>query len=375
MRSYPESLAEILRNDKTFINMYGVKIHTKPIPDDPRPGVMDPREYQMALARADAFTKMALENKEGSPQAPQGNPIEAMRRMMGFPNYNMNTIEIYTKYEEHNFDGNIVKLWIYYPRRPEGKTGRPGFIYIHGGGWVGGTPFAVENPCRLLVERADCVVINVDYSLAPEKPFPNAFNDCFNTLKYIYENAEKYGIDKNKIGMGGDSAGGNLTAAVAVKDRDLGTNMLKYQVLLYPAVTFVDHGIEGYEWKLSDYEMDPSQRELIEPNLRLGRPREESDDSTGMAGLYLQNNEDPKDTRISPIFADKKGLCKALIAVAEFDGLRIQGEVYGKMLTEAGVDTRIIRYKGVGHAFLDKLGVLPQAEDVIQEIADDLISL
>jgi acetyl esterase/lipase len=295
--------------------------------------------------------------------------------MMGFPNYNMNTVEIYTKYEEHYFDGNLVKLWFYYPRKPEGKTGRPGFTYIHGGGWVGGTPFTVENPCRLLAERADCVVVNVDYSLAPEKPFPNGFNDCFNTLKYIYDNAEKYGIDKTKLGMGGDSAGGNLTAAVAVKDRDLGSNMLRYQVLLYPAVTFVDNDIDGYEWKLIDYVMDESQRALIEPGLRLGRPRESGEDSTGMAGLYLQHGEDPKDTRISPIFADKKGLCKALISIAEFDGLRIQGEVYGKMLIEAGVDARIIRYKGVGHAFLDKLGVLPQAEDIVQEMANDIRTL
>jgi len=376
MLDYNPNLAKIMQDEKTFIEANGAKIQIKSIPDDARTGVMDPREYRMALDRADAFTKMARPDASATPSDAPADPMAAiygMRAMMGFANYNMNRAEIYTRYDEVELGGNKVGIWAYYPRRPIGKTDRKAFIYIHGGGWVGGSVFAVENPCRLLAERADSVVFNIDYALAPEKPFPSGFNDCWNALKYIYDNAESYGIDREKIGMGGDSAGGNLTACVAVKDRDLGTNMLKYQVLLYPAVTF-DNNIQGYKWNIDNYEIAEEQHAIIEPGLNLGRPRD-GVEGTGMNAMYLQGGEDARMPYISPVFAEKKGLCKCLIMVAEFDGLRVQGEYYGKLLSEAGVDTRVIRYKGVGHAFLDKLGVLPQAEDAVQEIANDLIAL
>jgi acetyl esterase/lipase len=368
MINYNKELSETLRKDKSFISMYGIDIQTKAIPDETRHGVLDQREFEMAKAQAELFSK----NENGSFEE---FSIENIRQMMGFPNLNMNTIEIYTRYEEFNFGGNVVKIWGYYPRKPEGKTGRPGFIYIHGGAWVGGTPFAVENTCKLLAERADCVVFNVDYSLAPEKPYPNGFNDCFNALKYIFENAEKYGVDKNKLGIGGDSAGGNLAAACALKDREMGSGMLKYQALIYPVVTFVSGGIKDYKWRIEDYDISGQQRIFIEPNLMMGRPKEE-DEVDDFARAYLLHDENPRDPYISPLAAaSHKDLCKAFIAVAEFDGLRIQGEIYGKKLLESEVDARVIRYKGVCHGFIDKLGVLPQAEDLIQEIANDIVAL
>lgn len=369
MVRYDKSLAEAMQKDTSTIKMYGTEIQTKRIPDEPRPGCFDPREFELVKKAADAFTKMS----SGASTTPT---IQDLRNIMGFPNLNMNTVEIYTRYEEHNFDGNTVGIWIHWPRKPEEKKGRPGFIYIHGGGWVGGTPYTVENPCRLLAERADCVVFNIDYSLAPEKPYPNGLNDCFNALKYIYANAEKFGVDKNRIGMGGDSAGGNLTAACAIRDRDEGTNVLKYQVLIYPAVILSNTKVAGYEWKLDDYEMSPEQRSFIEPGLTIGRPKDDEKSQLGVESMYLRNGIDPDQPTVSPMLAKSHaGLCKALVAVAEFDGLRIQGEIYGKLLRKAGVDTRIIRYKGVGHAFLDKLGYLPQAEDLVQEMANDIKTL
>ncbi len=369
MLQYDPSLALAMKNDHTTVDMYGIPVLTKGIPDEPRPGHMDPRELECVRKQADFFAKAAQ-----SFSAPPS--LETIRDSMGFPNLNLNTVEIYMRYEEHTFGGNTVKLWIYYPRRPAGKTGRPGFLYLHGGGWIGGTPFAVENPCRLLAERADCVVFNVDYSLAPERPYPNGFNDCWNTLVHVYEHAEDYGVDREKLGMGGDSAGGNLTAACALKDRDLGRGILKYQALLYPAVTFVTKGVPGYRWSIEDYEICEEQRALIEPGMGLGRPAKDGEDEGGMNRFYLQHGEDPADPFLSPLLAPShRNLCRTLIAVAEFDGLRIQGEIYGKKLLEAGVDARVIRYKGVGHAFLDKLGVLPQAEDVVQEMANDLLRL
>ena len=367
MRCYASELSSFLQNDKTQVNAYGVPVLTKAIPDDARPGRIDPRELEILQDRA--AQSIASEVRQAEPS------IQEIRDQMGFPNLNMNTVEIYTRYEEHTFEGNRVAIWIYYPRKPAGKKGRAGFIYLHGGGWMGGTPFTVENPCKLLVERADCVVFNIDYSLAPEKPYPNGLDDCFNAVKHIYANAEQYQIDRQKIGIGGDSAGGNLAAVCALRDRDMATHMLNYQALIYPAVTFVSDGVPGYRWQIEDYEMDPEQRELIDPMLSIGRPVEH-EGSLGVERLYLQHGEDLRDPSVSPLlsssFAD---LCRTLIVTAEFDGLRIQGEVYGKKLLDAGVDVRAVRYRGVFHAFFDKLGVLPQAEDLVQEIANDILGL
>lgn len=366
MIKYSEKLSEFMKSEKTFIQSHGIEIQTKSIPDEPREGYLDPRQYEILKASSDFFEEHSQNDKPS---------IQEMRDSMGFPNLNMNTVEIYTKFEEHIFDGNSVKIWTYYPRKPERKKNRAGFIYIHGGGFIGGTTFTVENPCKLLAERADCVVFNVDYSLAPEKKFPNGFNDCFNTLKYIYENAEKYGVDKNKIGIGGDSAGGNLAAACALKDKNEGTSMLKLQVLIYPAVSLVYAGIPDYKWSLAEYNICEEQKNMILPCLNLGKPSEGLEIDP-LSNLYLESGQDPHDQYISPILAPSfKGLCKTLIGVAEFDGLRIQGENYGKKLKESGVDTRIIRYKGVTHAFFDKLGVLPQTEDFVQEMANEILTL
>lgn len=369
MRRYEEKIIEAMEQGAVTESVHGVPVEIKPIPDEPRPGCMDPRDLELIKQAAQWFA----EHPDEVPLT-----VEEQRNRMGFPNLNLNTVELYTRYISCEFEGNTVGIWVYYPRKPFGKTGRPGFIYLHGGGWMGGSVFAVENPCRLLAERADCVVFNIDYSLAPEKPFPNGMNDCFHALEYIYEHAEEFGVDREKLGMGGDSAGGNLTAVCALRDRDQGTHMLKYQALIYPAVLMGDAAVPGYEWHLDEYEMDEEQRAYIEPGLCLGRPLPEDQPKpeNSVEAYYLQHGESVCEPYISPMCAENHaGLCKALIAVAEFDGLRIQGEYYGKLLLEAGVDTRIIRYRGVDHAFLDKLGVLPQAEDLINQIAKDVRAL
>jgi acetyl esterase/lipase len=362
MKTYEDSLYQKLRQDRTMEEVYGIKVNVKKIPDLDEAGYLDPR--QLEIIKKDQAKKKIIDSNISI--------IEQIRRSMGYPNLNLNTIEIYTKYEEHNFNGNIVKFWIYTPRKPEGKKDRPCFIYLHGGGWVGGTPYVVENPCKLISERADAVVVNVDYALAPEHPFPNGFQDCYNTVKYVYDNAEKYGIDKNKIGIGGDSAGGNLAAVCTLKDMQEGTNMIKYEALIYPVVTF--ELVEGLQWDINEYNIHPSQEAIITPNLNLGR-RDKDGQRDYLEEIYLEH-ADPQSDMISPMLAKShKGLPKTLIAVAEYDGLRLQAEYYAKILTNEAVDVRVIRYNGICHAFIDKLGVLPQAEDLIQEISNDLLSL
>ncbi|WP_160677183.1 alpha/beta hydrolase [Clostridium sp. C8-1-8] len=371
MRKYDESEIKKLQEESCTIENKGLKVILKPSPKEDRPGYIDPVEL--------GFIQAANQNNESSSN-PEKIPsmeelIPIIRESMGFPNYNLNTVEIHTKYEELTGSGNTVGLWRYYTRKSQGNKKRPALVFFHGGGWIGGSTYTVENFCKLIAELADAVVFNVDYSLAPEKPYPNGLNDNYYAVKHIYDNAEAYGIDSDKICVGGDSAGGNYAAAVCLKSRDLGDTKLAMQVLIYPAVAIGDAKAPGYEWNEKLFDISEEQSQIIKNQcLVLGKPSKVEDDL--MAGCYITNAEDIYTPYVSPIVAKSfEGLPKAIIAGAEFDGLRLQGEFYGKLLSEAGVDTTCYRYKGMTHAFIDKLGHVPQAEDLCIEIAEAMKSL
>lgn len=294
--------------------------------------------------------------------------IPIIREAMGFPNYNLNTVEIHTKYEEITSSWNTVGLWRYYPRKSQKNTKRPALVFFHGGGWIGGSVYTVENFCKYIAELADAVVFNVDYSLAPEKPYPNGLNDNYCAVKHVFDHAEAYGVDPENICVGGDSAGGNYAAAVSLKARDEGTPKIAMQVLIYPCVILSDVPVDGYEWGEDFFEVSEEQKDIIKNFLTLGKPAKEEDNP--FAGAYA-TGKDHYHPYVSPALAETHvGLPKAILAGAEYDGLRVQTEFYAKQLKDAGVETSCFRYKGTTHAFIDKLGHLPQAEDLAIEIAN-----
>lgn len=365
MRKYEQKEIDFLQAESSTIDVHGQEVLLKGSPTEQRDGCLDTHEMEIMkehwVAREDSAAAQPKTPEEG---------IMMMRENMGFPNLNLNTVEIHTQFETLNIEGNEVGLWRYYTRNSKDRKDRPCFVFIHGGGWVGGTPYTVENPSRLIAELADAVVFNVDYSLAPEKKFPHGFNDCFGVVEHIYNNAEAYGIDKNKIAVGGDSAGGNLTAAVSMKDRDLGTKMVALQVLIYPCVTFLTTGNPNMKFDINEFDMADEQKEIVDKLISIGRPQSDDDDSVQMEGMYITNREVAYHPYVSPMLAlSHKGLPRALCVSAEFDGLRVQTEHYAKLLNASGVEAKAIRYKGVAHAFIDKLGYVPQAEDLCIEIA------
>ncbi|WP_462409550.1 alpha/beta hydrolase [Neobacillus sp. Marseille-QA0830] len=364
MRKYDTSVVDQLQKETTIIQNNGVNVILKPSPGEDRPGYLDPLE----LSLLDNHWAGNLEGKEPAAVPPMEVLIPIMRENMGFPNYNLNTVEIHTKYEEVTDSGNTVGLWRYYPRKSEKNRKRPALLFIHGGGWIGGSVYTVENFCKLLAELANAVVFNVDYSLAPEKPFPNGLDDNYYALKHVYDHAEEYGIDSDKICVGGDSAGGNYTAAVCLKARDEGTPKIAMQVLIYPAVTKADAKVNGYEWSESFFDKSEEHKDIINGLLTLGRPTKFGDDL--FLSAYISEEQDIYNPYVSPMLAaTHEGLPKAILAGAEFDGLRIHTEFYAKQLQDAGVDVTCFRYKGMTHAFIDKLGHAPQAEDLCIEIA------
>ena len=384
MRKYPEKYLEILKNEVVEIENNGVKIILKPSPGEKREGYLDPCEKLIMeghWASKTSNDKEMIEEEKGNLDAGLGGQasssdmiISKIRDSMGFANYNLNTVEIYTKFETITDSGNEVGLWRYYPRHIEKIKDRPALVFIHGGGWIGGTTYVVENFCKLIAEKANCVVFNIDYSLAPEKPYPNGLNDNYYAVKHIYDNADKYGIDKNKIAVAGDSAGGNYTAAISLRARDKEVPMIALQVLIYPAVAIGDASVPGYKWSEDMIKISQELEEWVRPLTGLGRPSKDFGDP--ILSSYLSSFDLVNDPYVSPMVAKShSNLPKAILIGAEFDGLRIQTEFYAKQLQDAGVDVTCYRYKGMTHAFIDKLGFVPQAEDLASIIAEAIIKL
>lgn len=382
MRRYKEESLKGLINSRDILKENGLEILLKKTPELNYPGHLDPSEKQIMAKNwvsgkneDSQLNNENVEKKEG--ENPYFNPnmskeeiAQFTRENMGFANISLNREEIITKYEEIPCEGRKVGLWRYYKRRGK-KENRPCLIYYHGGAWIGGSVYTVENPCKLITELSDAVVFNVDYALAPENKFPAGFNDCYEALTHVYENAEKYGIDKNKIVVAGDSAGGEFATAVSLRARDEGLNMVACQVLLYPGVCMAKESAVGYKWMPEQYIISDEEREIIEPCLFMGDPASYNDDP--LTSCYLDNLEGVKNPYVSPwMEKDFSNLPKTVVFTAEFDGLRLQGELYAKKIKDGGNNVSVTRYCGVTHAYLDRLGFVPQSEDNCIEIANIL---
>ena len=181
----------------------------------------------------------------------------------------------------------------------------------------------------------------------------------------IWEQADVYHIDRNRIFIGGDSAGGNMAAVVAMMNRDKGTHYLCGQVLIYAKLTFTNNLLEGYQRDLAQIKLVEEEREFFDMVTPIGSDEANAQD----AMVYLQSSEDITDPYVSPVFGKKEGLPETLFIQAEYDGIRLEGEFYARQLAKAGVGVKMIRYRGVNHGFFDKLGILPQTESAVHEIA------
>ena len=341
-------LIKAMNENARFINEDGVDILVKPIPD--------PVEGTRIDRRIKYFDEYKRPKRSGNPYVFAREAVGDMRDNMGLLNLNLCKSNILMSKE--NINGVNCRVY-----KKEGlKENLPCIVYIHGGAFIGGSLDVSENPCKLIAEGINGIVISVDYSLAPEKPYPLGLNDCRKVVEYIEENNFLYGIDKNKIGIVGESAGANLATIVANENSNI-----KFQGLVYPVVTFVEKN-PFFNWDIDLYE-NPYKEEKIYNFINSLRNCEDL-----VQRLYIQRELDPRREDLSPIF--NKNLSKAkktLIAVSEYDYLRVQGEAYGKLIHKAGVETKIIRYEGVNHAFLDNLGIYPQAEDTINEIVKEFL--
>jgi acetyl esterase len=208
----------------------------------------------------------------------------------------------------------------------------PALVFYHGGGWVIGDLESHDHVCRALANGAQCMVVAVDYRLAPEAKFPAAVDDCFAATRWVADHSTELGIDPARIAVGGDSAGGNLAAVVARLARDRGGPALTYQLLIYP-VTDLQMTSASY--------VENAEGPLLT--------------KAAMAWFidhYATGDADRIDPLASPLLAtDLVGLPPAFVLTAECDPLRDEGEAYGKRLADAGVPAEVKRYAGMPHGF------------------------
>lgn len=224
-------------------------------------------------------------------------------------------------------------IYVHYPLG--GNAPYPLYVNIHGGGFVKGHFQVDELFCRKIVNKVGCVVVDIDYKLAPEFMFPYALNECYDVIKWAYDHSEELGIDKNRIVIGGHSAGGNLAAGIALMANENKDFTLACQILDYPSL---------------DILTDPANKNFVDPVIPLEKARLYND-------MYV-NEEDKSNPLASPVFASTeqlRGLPPALILTAELDRLRDEAEKYALLLIQAGVGVSVKRFIGARHGFTIKL--------------------
>ena len=235
---------------------------------------------------------------------------------------------------------------------PPGEGARPVFVYFHGGGWVRGDLDTHDGLCRLLAETADCVVVSVDYRRAPEHRFPAAVHDAYAATAWAAEYAGIVGGDPDRVAVGGDSAGGNLAAAVTLLARERDGPELAHQVLLYP--------VTDYTFDTSSYDENAAGYLLSRASMRWYWER------------YLGDDIDGANPYASPLRArDLSGLPSATVITAGYDPLRDEGAAYADRLREGGVSVTHENYPGMVHVFAS-FPDLDRARDARRVIADGL---
>jgi acetyl esterase len=243
--------------------------------------------------------------------------------------------------------GGPIPLRLY---RPSADDRLPVLVFFHGGGWVVGDIETHDTVCRHLANRAECAVISVDYRLAPEHKFPAAVEDSYAAALWVADNAAALGVDPARLAVGGDSAGGNLAAAVSLMARDAGAPRICYQLLIYPATDAamrhdsIARFAEGYVLTRS------TMRWFYEQ--------------------YLRDPSDAADWRVSPLVApDLAGLPPALVLTAGYDPLCHEGDAYAARLAAAGVPVEHRRFAGQIHGFATNGKIIRAAESALDAAA------
>jgi len=238
--------------------------------------------------------------------------------------------------------------------RPHGLAAHdaPALIYIHGGGWVIGGIESHDKVCRQLADRAGCAVVSIDYRLAPEHPAPAGAVDAIAALQWIAEHADDLGLDRTRLAVGGDSAGGSLSAVTAISARDAGIE-LRAQILIYPGT---DNRATAWQYpsRVHNAGFPPLTRPMMEYFL----------------DKFLPDEAAAENWRVSPLLAASlEGVAPTLVITGGADVLHDEGLLYADRLDDAGVAVIRRNFPGMIHGFIEMSGVLTAAREALSTIA------
>ncbi len=246
-----------------------------------------------------------------------------------------------------------VAVRIYTPETPvEGNAPYPILVYFHGGGWLLGSLDSHDSLCRSLANGAGCIVVSVDYRLAPENRFPAAVEDAYAAVCWAWESASDFEGDATRIAVGGDSAGGNLATVCCLMARDRNGPPLFHQLLLYPVLDLSDFDRPSYHEHATGYLLT-------------------ADSMVYYRDQYLTRKQDRKNPYASPLLAeDLSGLPPATVIAAQLDVLTDEGKEYADRLRSAEVPVTYLCYEKMIHPFLNFLSHVDRAKEAVREIGE-----
>mgnify|MGYP001819476985 CR=1 FL=1 len=288
------------------------------------------------------------DSKLGLPSYNMLSPAEARKQMLDLsPPVDPALTARQTKNLKIPGPKSEIPVKFYYP---DGDSPYPVVVYFHGGGWVIGDLKTHNAICHALTKTSGCLVMAVDYRLAPENKYPAASEDAYAALCWVADNADSIQADANRIAVVGESAGGTLAAVVSMMIRDRGGPQIGLQVLVYPVT---NHGFNT-----------PSYLEYAEGYILTREIMK------WFWNHHLKNENESDLPYVSPLRAENFGkLPPAFVVTAEYDPLRDEGEAYAHRLQEAGVKVKLSRYDGMIHGFFRMTSRVDRAREALDEVS------
>lgn len=306
----------------------------------------------VVIEKLKSFKSPPLTSLSAQEARKQPSPTDAAMAVMQEHNIQTPPNNVDTMGKDIPVQGGQIHLRIYTPKT--GKSAYPVIVYYHGGGWVIADLNTYDASAQGLANQAEAVVVSVAYRQAPEHKFPTAHNDSYAAYEWTVKNAPSIKGDPKHIALVGESAGGNLAAAVSMMARDKGMQLPIHEVLVYP--------IAAYDFNTPSYQESDSAKPLSSGLMKWFFEK------------YLNSPADGKNPMISLVTANLKGLPPTTIIAAQYDPLRSEGEMLEDNFKKAGVDTKRKLYNGTTHEFFGMAAVVPEAKDAQGYAVDALKS-